>query len=151
MYLPIILFAVALRCLTSYHIQFHPSLVTYIPFTASHNKSPASPITATREYGRQLQLIPLSYFLTVYRKSHIYPSNNFNFFILLILVCGDVQTNPGPINLNSSLCPSLPPPLLLPLLPQHLPMFHLLPLLLFLLWSLHTRAPQTKTHSSYSL
>src|SRR6218665_1360053 len=98
MRLSIILLLLNLRCQTAYHIQFHPfnSSTTYIPFTLKHHNS-ASFVTAGQTYGC-LSYIPLPYFLIVGRKRPFHYSIHNSFFLMLMLLSGDIHVNPGPIN-----------------------------------------------------
>ena len=89
--------------------QFHCSLPLIVTFCLIHvvtslnppsitSTSPQSIInnytTATRQYGH-LQVIPLSFFLiSSHQKSRcLYPKS---YFLLLILLSGDIHLNPGP-------------------------------------------------------
>ena len=89
--------------------QFHCSLPFIVTFCLIHvvtslnppsitSTSPQSIInhytTATRQYGH-LQVIPLSFFLiSSHQKSRcLYPKS---YFLLLILLSGDIHLNPGP-------------------------------------------------------
>src|SRR6218665_2161884 len=105
MRLSIILIFVSLRCQTAHHIQFHPSnsSTTYIPFTPRHHNS-AFFVTARQQYGC-MSYIPRPYFLIVGRKKPFqHPIHN-SFFLMLMLLSGDIHVNPGPINgYSNSLC-----------------------------------------------
>src|SRR6218665_1077361 len=109
MRLSIILLLVSLRCQTAYHIQFHPSnsSTTYIPFTPRHHNS-ASFVTARQQYGC-MSYIPLPYFLTVSRKRPFQNPIHNGFFLMLMLLSGDIHVNPGPINGYSTYPSSQPP------------------------------------------
>src|SRR6218665_887336 len=137
MRLSIIFLLVSLRCQTAYHIQFHPSnsSTTYIPFTPRHHNS-ASFVTARQQYGC-MSYIPLPYFLIVSRKRPFQNPIHNGFFLMLMLLSGDIHVNPGPINGYSTYRSSPPLLLLLLLLPLPLPLLLLLllppPLLLLLL------------------
>src|SRR6218665_2353879 len=153
MRLSIILLLVSLRCQTAYHIQFHPpnSSTTYIPFTPRHHNS-ASFVTARQQYGcmsyqsinqnlysahsRYLlrgAYIPLPYFPIISRKRPFQNPIHNGFFLMLMLLSGDIHVNPGPINGYSTYSSSPPPLLLLLLLLLLLPLPLLLLLILVLL------------------
>jgi hypothetical protein len=53
------------------------------------------PTTATNEFAH-LNSIPLTFFFTPSRSHFIWPKNTL--LSLLILLCGDVELNPGPIS-----------------------------------------------------
>src|SRR6218665_2292350 len=91
MRLSIILLLVSLRCQTAYHIQFYPSnsSTTYIPFTPRHHNS-ASFVTARQHYGC-VSYIPLPYFLTVSRKRPFQNPIHNGFFLMLMLLSGDIH------------------------------------------------------------
>ena len=90
------------------HCQFHCSLPFIVTFCLIHVITSLNPpsitstspqsfnnyTTATRQHGH-LQIIPLSFFLvSSHRKSHcLYPKS---YFLLLILLSGDIHLNPGP-------------------------------------------------------
>src|SRR6218665_1562200 len=89
--------------------QFHPSnfSTTYIPFTLRHHNS-ASFATARQQYGR-MSYIPLPYFLIVGQKVSFHHSIHNSFFLMLMLLSGDIHVNPGLINGHSnSLCSPQP-------------------------------------------
>ena len=80
MYASTLLLLLSLRCLT-----FHT------PYS-QHPRAPCT--TASAEYGRRT-VIPLSYFLTAprifFKPQKLFPS------LLLLLLCGDISLNPGPV------------------------------------------------------
>ena len=74
--------------LTSSNCNYHPAYVTV-------------PATATSQYA-YLRSIPLSFFVTPSRSRFICPKNSA--LCLLILLCGDVEINPGPTSNTFSVC-----------------------------------------------
>src|SRR6218665_2792401 len=78
-----------------------------LPFTPRHHNS-ASFVIARQQYGC-MSYIPLPYFLIVSRKRPFQNPIHNSFFLMLMLLSGDIHVNPGPSN-GYSTYPSSPPP-----------------------------------------
>ena len=63
--------------------------------------SVSEPTTATSQFAH-LNSIPLSFFLTPSRSHFIWPKNTL--LSLLLLLCGDIEPNPGPTSSSFNIC-----------------------------------------------
>ena len=95
--------------------MLHRHLICIIFFAAyvfNHHASAASncifsscasePTTATYQFAH-LNSIPLTFFFTPPRSRFIWPKNTLG-LLSLILLCGDVELNPGPISGTFNVC-----------------------------------------------